>query len=582
MTTKFRDWLDDELSALTGANVDVDNDKLAIVDDSADATKRISPKELVAKSLTFLHPGTGAVARSPQEKLQQASSISVRDFGAVCDDSTDDSAAIQKAIDYAGSTAVTRRSGIKVIVDGKCAIGTQLLIQEKSIGFEGIGWGEEGQAAPISYLRWIGAAGTPMLRVQDTQGGCRVADLRLIGKPAAKPSAAISLYQTVAVANSFHLFENIDIGDGLGGEASAGTGFVNGILIEGSSNQNNAECLWNNIRISGCSEAGIRQTGSQMGEHAFARTTINACLYGVRAVASIDFHGLGITNCTGADIYMPATDDFANTVVAQVRVRGFFNELSSRILLMDGAGYALFDGGSMEMSSSLNADGKYINGTGNTSPFVVLRNIRFTQVSAPATTPFIFLRANLAAAAAKQLILDGVEGLPAGGPSSNGIDVTAQDATDNPYVYFREVLPAGTQLARRVGHQHILGFAGVNFELSRNDISGQRTSPGMQHDSPAQLTGNQNDYNPSAAGVWRLTSDASRNITGIVPRFPGRLLIILNVGAQNIVLQNQNAGSANANKIITGTGADVTMVPDDTAILWYDQTTTRWRILNTH
>lgn len=117
--------------------------------------------------------------------------------------------------------------------------------------------------------------------------------------------------------------------------------------------------------------------------------------------------------------------------------------------------------------------------------------------------------------------------------------------------------------------------------------TGVMTIPGYHVDgvvSPTQLTADQNDYAPTgqAVGTWRLTSNAARNITGIANGVAGRSLRIINVGSNNIVLQNQNAGSVDANKIITGTGADVTLAADDTAMLWYDGTTARWRILNTH
>jgi hypothetical protein len=82
--------------------------------------------------------------------------------------------------------------------------------------------------------------------------------------------------------------------------------------------------------------------------------------------------------------------------------------------------------------------------------------------------------------------------------------------------------------------------------------------------SPAQLTANQNDYNPtglSTNSALRLTSDASRNITGIVGRDNGGLLRIVNVGANPIVLQNENAGSVATNRL--SLGADITLVANE-------------------
>ena len=144
-----------------------------------------------------------------------------------------------------------------------------------------------------------------------------------------------------------------------------------------------------------------------------------------------------------------------------------------------------------------------------------------------------------------------------------------------------------------------------SFQADRSPTGMYRTTPlkglfahakgGFWHDgamreiTPAQITGNVNDYNPttgSMENVWRLSSDASRNITGLraIPgenaTLAGRQLTLINVGANPIVIQNDNAGSSAFNRVLTGTGADVTLSPDHTMTLWYDVTRQRWRVVN--
>lgn len=107
-------------------------------------------------------------------------------------------------------------------------------------------------------------------------------------------------------------------------------------------------------------------------------------------------------------------------------------------------------------------------------------------------------------------------------------------------------------------------------------------------ETPAQITAAQTNYGDSdvlrAACTWRLSSDASRAIHGINNTGASqRDLRIINVGAQDIVLSNQSGTEGTASRrIITGTGADITLAADDTAILHYDRTTARWRVLNSH
>lgn len=103
--------------------------------------------------------------------------------------------------------------------------------------------------------------------------------------------------------------------------------------------------------------------------------------------------------------------------------------------------------------------------------------------------------------------------------------------------------------------------------------------------SPAQITGDQNNFSTvdssgNLVGVLRLTSDASRTITGLANGELGRFLLIINAGANGIVLANQSGSSTASNRIITGTGANLTTAVDDVVFLYYDSTTARWRVFS--
>lgn len=95
--------------------------------------------------------------------------------------------------------------------------------------------------------------------------------------------------------------------------------------------------------------------------------------------------------------------------------------------------------------------------------------------------------------------------------------------------------------------------------------------------TPTQLASNQDNYAPTGiatATILRLSSDASRNITGITTGADGRMLILQNVGSNDIVLIN-DATSTAANRFLFGT--DYTLPSGQSIALNYDGTSLRWR-----
>lgn len=87
---------------------------------------------------------------------------------------------------------------------------------------------------------------------------------------------------------------------------------------------------------------------------------------------------------------------------------------------------------------------------------------------------------------------------------------------------------------------------------------------------PAQITANQNDYNPaltSNAQMIHVSSDAARDITGWVLA-TGRVLKVRNRGAFTITLKHQNGGSAAANRFNGRGNADVALLAGTTVELY--------------
>jgi hypothetical protein len=99
--------------------------------------------------------------------------------------------------------------------------------------------------------------------------------------------------------------------------------------------------------------------------------------------------------------------------------------------------------------------------------------------------------------------------------------------------------------------------------------------------APPQITANQNDYNPTgvaSAAMMQLSSDAARNLSGLASGAEGRIISVVNVGAQSITLVNESASSTAANRFTLG--ADLTMPAKQAVILRYDGTTLRWQAIS--
>lgn len=101
--------------------------------------------------------------------------------------------------------------------------------------------------------------------------------------------------------------------------------------------------------------------------------------------------------------------------------------------------------------------------------------------------------------------------------------------------------------------------------------------------SPAQLTANTDDYNPTGLATCstiRLSTDASRNLTGIVAQQLGTIIILNNVGSQDLVLKHDVTSTA-ANRFYCPNSADFTIKPNGSATIRYDGTSSRWRVIAT-
>jgi hypothetical protein len=134
------------------------------------------------------------------------------------------------------------------------------------------------------------------------------------------------------------------------------------------------------------------------------------------------------------------------------------------------------------------------------------------------------------------------------------------------------------------GGANVLAFSAGAVEFARGNALAFQITTGevlAGFITPTQLAANTNNWNPTGLGTARIiraSSDAARNLTGIVALAAGTVLSICNVGGQNIVLtHNDTANSTAANCFFLPGGASVTLGSHEAIELIYDGTDSRWR-----
>lgn len=99
---------------------------------------------------------------------------------------------------------------------------------------------------------------------------------------------------------------------------------------------------------------------------------------------------------------------------------------------------------------------------------------------------------------------------------------------------------------------------------------------------PAQITADTHNYAPynhATTDTFRLTTDASRTLTGLAGGVDGRRVLLVNGGSFTLTLAHQSTSSAAANRFACPGSATLTLGAGDAALLSYDGTASRWRVV---
>jgi hypothetical protein len=114
---------------------------------------------------------------------------------------------------------------------------------------------------------------------------------------------------------------------------------------------------------------------------------------------------------------------------------------------------------------------------------------------------------------------------------------------------------------------------------SRHQTGGADAIPNVVT-SPSQITASQNNYNPGEGDIFRLDSNAARDITGLVARSNGDAILLVNVGSHNITLKHESASSDAANRMTVPWAGDYVLAgAGGAALLVYFTASNRWRVI---
>jgi len=94
-----------------------------------------------------------------------------------------------------------------------------------------------------------------------------------------------------------------------------------------------------------------------------------------------------------------------------------------------------------------------------------------------------------------------------------------------------------------------------------------------------QFTASGNNVDLGDGIFFRVSTDASRDLTGLTNGIDGRCVRLVNIGSNNLVIRHQDANSDAANRFLCDTAANVTVSAEESVLCLYDSTTARWRVL---
>jgi hypothetical protein len=219
----------------------------------------------------------------------RSSTVRPEQFGPTDHFSTDPDAisantiAIQRAIDYFGAGSNQGLIGGTVELS-QFAINNTIHVVS-GVEIIGMGWGTSYTTnRPSGYLKWYGAAGIPMIKV-NAHLGVSMRRLRFVGDPASKPSCAIEVAENGSRINLMFNFEDIWVGSVFGLDDRSNKQFTCGIKFTGTINSDSH--TMRGIWVESVDEEAILITNPNASGVTMENMHLVRCKHAVRTFATV-------------------------------------------------------------------------------------------------------------------------------------------------------------------------------------------------------------------------------------------------------------------------------------------------------